>query len=166
MTTLANMTAVGMTAAGSTGGPDGTRRRTPAAEIDAHLRVEVVDPAHAAWPAVRRQMERSGGRPGRLLVSGDGRLSARQTVVAAFLDGRPVAHACFSVHPARRTADAGRPAVYARMDSRSVDEPFADTAVEHVLLQVAETRARTMGCHGFAVAEIPPAQPRQPRLAA
>jgi GNAT superfamily N-acetyltransferase len=123
--------------------------------LDEHLRVEVIDAGHPQWPAVRQRLVRSvwADRWTLMVLEPDGRLSARQAVVAAFLDGRVVGHACFRVEPAR-SAD-GSLAVFARMDSRVVDAPFAGTAVEHVLLQMAESRARTMGCRGFAAAPGP-----------
>ena len=108
----------------------------------AHLRVELVDGAHRDWPAVHKQVARSGGAD-RLMLHADGRLSARQAVVAAFLDGRVVAHAAVSVRPTRTPAGV---TVVAGLDSRAVDAPFAGTSVEHVLMTVVDSRARTMGC--------------------
>ena len=119
-----------------------TARPTSLAE---HLRVEVVDGGHPAWAALRQRMR---GSVRFLEVAG--RLSARQAIVAAFLDGRIVAHACFHVEPAR--SPDGPPFVIARMDARVVDGPFADTAVDQVLRQMTESRARTMGCRGFGTA--------------
>jgi len=119
----------------------------PHPSLDEHLRVEVVDAGHPAWPAVRRRVARSAR-----LMELDGRLSARQAVVAAFLDGRVVGHACFHVEPVR--SPDGSPVVLARVDSRAVDAPFAGTAVEQVLRQMADSRTRTMGCHGFAPAVV------------
>ena len=123
--------------------------------LDEHLRVEVVDAGHPQWPIVRRRLARSvwSDRWTLMELTPDGRLSARQTVVAAFLDGHVVGHACFRVEPARSAH--GFVVVVARMDSRVVDAPFAGTAVEQVLQQMAESRARTMGCRGFAVASAP-----------
>ncbi len=121
------------------------------APLEHHLRVELVDDAHRDWAAVRKQVERAG-RLDRLMEHADGRLAARQAVVAVFLHGRVVAHACVSVRPAR--SPCGRVGVVAGLDSRSVDAPFAGTAVERVLMGLAHSRARTMGCPGI---EPPPA---------
>ena len=126
------------------------------AALDRHLRVEVVDAAHRDWPAVRQQVERSGRLDRLMVLDGDGRLSARQAVVAAFLQGRVVGHACLSVRPARTPAGV---TVVAGLDSRAVDAPFVGTAVEQVLMTMAESRARTMGCRGLV-------EPRRPRMAA
>ena len=123
--------------------------------IERHLRVEVVDESHRDWPAVRRQIERSGGAAHLREVGG--RLSARQAVVAAFLQGRAVAHTAFHVAPLPRHG------VVAQLDSHAVDAPFAGTAVEQVLDAMARSRARTMGCLADEIA--PPADPPRRRAA-
>ena len=115
--------------------------------LERHLRVERVDAGHRDWPAVRRHLGRAGGAD-RLRHVGP-HLSARQAVVAAFLGGRCVGHAAFSVHPV-----AGR-GVVVRPDSWSVDAPFAGTTVEHLMMAVARAGARTMGCRGGPPAAVP-----------
>lgn len=118
--------------------------------VEEQLRVEVVDPAHHHWPAVHQQMVRSGHGERLMELTPAGPLSARQSVVAAFLGGRVVAHACFRVEPTR--SPAGSVTVVARLDGTYIDPPFVGTTVERILMGLAESRARTMGCRGLTTA--------------
>jgi hypothetical protein len=115
----------------------GTNRADP---ITAHaVRVESVDTAHPAWEAVLRSIIRSGGADA-LLICDDGRLSARQTVLAAMTGAAVVGHLVFRIEPA-----AGR-SVRARMDSFDVDPAFTSAGVERLLATTAGHQAKVRRC--------------------
>ncbi len=79
--------------------------------------------------------------------------------MAAFL-ARPRRRPRLPVASARPARPRGRVGVVAGLDSQAVDAPFAGTAVEHVLMGLAQSRARTMGCGDIV------ARPAARRLAA
>ncbi len=122
--------------------------------LEHHLRVEVVDDGHRDWAVIRRQLARSGHADHLMELTPTGPVSARQSIVAAFLCGRMVAHTCFRVEPVR--TPHGALAVVARLDSHAVEPPFVGTSVEHVLMTLADSRARTMGCGGLPRPQMNP----------
>jgi hypothetical protein len=107
------------------------------------LRVEPVDNQHHAWGQVLAAIFRTGNRQA-LLLSDDGWLSARQTVLAAFDADAVVGHLCFRVEP--RRSDLGRATVASRIDSFAVEDFHGRQEVEEMLHEVAEYRAKLMRC--------------------
>jgi hypothetical protein len=121
--------------------------------LEHYLRVEVVDDGHRDWSVIRRHLARTGHDAHLIELTPTGPVSARQSIVAAFLCGRMVGHTCFRVEPVR--APHGAVTVVARLDSHAVEPPFVGTSVEHVLVSLADSRARTMGCKGLHRPSIP-----------
>jgi hypothetical protein len=78
------------------------------------------------------------------MLSDDGWLSSRQTVLAAFDGMDVVGHLCFRVEPMR--SPMGRTVVRSRVDSFAVQPDGNSEAVEEMLLQTAEKRASLMQC--------------------
>ena len=107
------------------------------------LRVEPVDNQHHAWGQVLASILRTGNRQG-LLLSEDGWLSSRQTVLAAFDADAVVGHLCFRVEP--RRGELGRATVASRVDSFAVEDFSGRHEVEQMLHEVADYRAKLMRC--------------------
>jgi len=111
-------------------------------------RIDVVDHADRAWNGVLTLVMRTGDWR-KLQMDHDGWLSARQIVLAAFVDGKPVAHLSFHIEP------GGRSSVDARLDTYGIDAEFADRGIEHRLWVAAVARARDLRCMrliGFEIA--------------
>jgi hypothetical protein len=115
-----------------------TIQQGESASTDA-VRVESVDTAHPAWDAVLRSIVRTGGVDA-LLICDDGRLSARQTVLAAMTGADVIGHLVFRVEPG---ADRS---VRARMDSFEVDPAFTTAGVDQLLATTAGHHARLRRC--------------------
>ena len=115
---------------------------------DHGIRVEVVDTNHSAWGAVMRNILRIGDGHS-LLMHEHGRLSTRQTILAAFVSDQVIGHLCFRVEPVRSAI--GRATVRAKLDSFSVDDAYAGGTVETLLVGTADERARLMNCRAPGV---------------
>jgi hypothetical protein len=102
-------------------------------------RIEIVDHAHRGWNEVYDLIERTGDAS-RLQIDPDGWLSARQIVLAAFVDSEPVAHLSFHIEPGRCGC------VEARLDTYGIDENHADRGIEHRLWVAAVARAHELRC--------------------
>jgi hypothetical protein len=107
------------------------------------LRVEPVDNQHPAWGQVLAAIFRTGNRQA-LQLGDDGWLSSRQTVLAAFDRDQVVGHLAFSLEPFR--CEIGRARVNSRLDSFAVDPAYGGGAVDNMLQEVAEYRAKLMRC--------------------
>jgi hypothetical protein len=103
------------------------------------VRVEVVDTFHPLWANVLRAIVRTGGAE-TLLICDDGRLSARQTVLAAVAGDEVAGHLVFSVEPA-----AGR-SVRARVDSFAVEPGQTGDRAEQLLTRTSERQAAVRQC--------------------
>jgi hypothetical protein len=103
------------------------------------VRVEVVDTAHRLWPKTLRAVVRTGGAES-LLICDDGRLSTRQTVLAAVRGDEVVGHLAFRIEPA-----AGR-SVRARVDSFAVEPGEPGDGIEQLLTRTAERQAAVRQC--------------------
>jgi hypothetical protein len=103
-------------------------------------RVQVVDSYDARWPLVMKLIERLGYRHV-LMLDEDGWLSARQSVVVAFVERRPVAFLCFHVNPVNRTC------IEARLDAIGFEsgktEQLADALREGALRHAQELTCLT-----------------------
>ena len=111
-------------------------------ESASNVTVESVDTAHPAWADVARSVAGDS-----LMLHEDGRLSARQTVLAALAGDVVVGHLAFRVEP------AGGRAVRARLDSFGVDDAYTGTGVEKILADAADDYARARR-FVFARAEV------------
>jgi Acetyltransferase (GNAT) family len=120
---------------------------------DSKLRVETVDNWHTQWPAVLEFVQRSGQREA-LMIDADGWLSARQTVLAAFVGGQVVGYLSFRVEPIKSVqgsyvVENGRAALQAQVDAFHVDDAHCDSGIGHRLITCAEARAFTLRCQAF-----------------
>ncbi len=113
--------------------------------FDDAIRVEAVDTNHPAWGEVMQSIFRAGDGPA-MLVHEHGRLSSRQTVLAALAGDEVVGHLCFRVEPTR--CAVGRVAVRAKLDSFAVGDGHIGAAVADLLFKTADQRARLMNCRG------------------
>jgi GNAT superfamily N-acetyltransferase len=102
------------------------------------VRVARVDNAHPQWRRVLSLIARTGDRR-KLQIDSDGWLSARQVVLAAFLDGEPIAHLSFQIEPARRC-------IQARLDTLGIDPAHADRGIESRLFDDAVKWVRELRC--------------------
>lgn len=105
-------------------------------------RVELVDNWHARWPLVLRLFDRLGQRKV-LRLDEDGWLSARQSVLVAFIESKPAGYLCFHIHPKDHQH------IEARLDavgfaSEQVSEYLADA-----LRQAAVHHALDLNCSSF-----------------
>jgi diadenosine tetraphosphate (Ap4A) HIT family hydrolase len=99
--------------------------------------IEIVDHAHWAWNEVMALIERTADAA-KLQLDPDGWLSARQIVLVAFVDGKPVAHLSFHIEPSRGGC------VEARLDTYGIDDFHADRGIEHELWVAAVARAHEL----------------------
>jgi hypothetical protein len=106
------------------------------------IRVEPINNRHPAWSDVLAAIFRTGSRES-VLISEDGWLSSRQTVLAAFDGDNVVGHLCFRIEPQRTQ---GRAIVHSRVDSFAVEGTHAHHAVDKLLLDHADLHARVMKC--------------------
>ena len=116
------------------------------------VRLEIVDNWHKDWPAVLAFIRRSG-RAKLLLADVGGWLSARQSVLAAFKDGQVVGHLIFHVEPMQArdggvVLEDGRVILEAHLDNITVDARQQDWGIEGLLLNFAESHAKTLQCRG------------------
>jgi hypothetical protein len=106
-------------------------------------RVELVDPAHVNWPRVLELIDQLGHRPA-LRLSDDGDwLSARQQVLAAFVDGEPAGMLCFHVHA------VGREDLEARLDAFGLRGNLDCPPIGQALRDAALEHARSLRCSRF-----------------
>lgn len=111
------------------------------------LALEIVDPFHRQWPDVLALVSRRGQRRV-LMLDTDGWLSARQSVITAFLDGRPIGFLVFHVEPTRM-AD-GRLAMAARLDALSTEGAAGNGELGRDLSDFARAHAiRVLNCRFF-----------------
>ena len=130
------------------------RSKSPsvAAATSPIVRLEIVDNWHKDWPAVLESIRRSG--EARLLLTDvGGWLSARQSVLAAFKDDRVVGHLIFHVQPMQARdgsviLEDGRVILEAHLDGIAVDPRQKDLGIERLLLDFAESHAKTLQCRG------------------
>ena len=115
------------------------RKSNPKTATRATLRIEPVDNWSASWSDVGAHIEKTG-KPRKLRVDQDGWLSARQIIVAAFVDEAPAAHVCFTINP---TQDGS---IEAKLDSHGIDPKFANRGIESQLHQAAKDRAEMLRC--------------------
>jgi len=116
------------------------------------IRLEIVDNWHKDWQAVLESIRRLGDE--RLLLTDvGGWLSARQTVLAAFKEGRVVGHLIFHVEPMQGrdggvVLEDGRVILEAHLDGVAVDPRQKDSDIDRLLLDFAESHAMTLQCRG------------------
>lgn len=101
--------------------------------------IEVVDHAHWSWTELVSLIERTGDA-GKLQLDRDGWLSARQVVMAAFVEDKPVAHLSFHIEPGRCGC------VEARLDDYGIEVHHAERGIEHQLWVAAVARAHELRC--------------------
>jgi len=102
----------------------------------------LVDNWHARWPAVLRLFDRLGQRK-LLRLDEDGWLSARQSVLVAFLDSKPAGLLCFHIHPVNH----GR--IEARLDTVGFAPDQASEYLADALRQAAVHHALDLNCTTF-----------------
>lgn len=104
--------------------------------------VEVVDDEHARWPSVLQLLDRLGQRD-RLRINAGGWLSARQSVVVAFVDDAPAGHLCFQICPLPDNR------LQARVDAVGLDSQTAGAHLRRALRETALQRAKSLKCTDF-----------------
>jgi hypothetical protein len=119
-----------------------TPRPTIARKSADRVRIEIVDPAHARWAAVLKLISRLGDRPA-LLLDEDGWLSARQSVLAAFVNDKPAAYLVFHVHP------VGDGKVEAHLDAMRFISEAARSLTEKKLSDAALRQCKRLKCIRF-----------------
>src|SRR5688500_6420909 len=102
------------------------------------VRVQRIDASHPQWHPVLSHILRTSKRQ-KLQIGADGWMSARQVVLAAFVDGEPAAHLSFHIEPARRCSEA-------RLDTCGVEPAHAHTGVESRLFDDAVTWVQELRC--------------------
>jgi hypothetical protein len=116
----------------------------------AYPRLEIIDPFHRDWSAVLALISRRGHRRS-LMLDTDGWLSARQSVIAAFLDGRVIGFLIFHVEPVR-TLD-GQLAMSAQLDALSTEGAAGDGRLGRQLDEFARSHAAdVLNCRFFDAA--------------
>jgi len=134
---------------------DRGRRQDAVGQEQESMRVDIVDNRHKQWPTVLRALERSGDRAS-LNVDANGWLSARQSLLVAFVDDQPAAHVGFHVQPAPRARRTDRACVEAQLDFFGIDPRFCGHGIERTLRNAALQRASALRCeilHGFELNE-------------
>jgi hypothetical protein len=91
---------------------------------------------------VLRLFDRLGQRK-LLRLDEDGWLSARQSVLVAFLDGKPAGHLCFHIHPVDRQH------IEARLDAVGFAPEQATEYLAEALRQAAVHHALDLNCTTF-----------------
>jgi len=119
-----------------------TARPAGARVSDKRTRIEIVDHSHARWAAVLRLIGRLGDRDA-LLLDEDGWLSARQSVVAAFVDDKPAGYLIFHVHP------VGNGCVEARLDAVRFSSAKQNRLLSAALTAAAFRHASKLKCVRF-----------------
>ena len=116
------------------------------------VRLEIIDNWHKDRPAVLESIRRYGEE--RLLLTDvGGWLSARQTVLAALKDDRVIGHLIFHVEPMQARdggviLEDGRVILEAHLDGIAVDPRQKDCDIDRLLLDFAESHAKTLQCRG------------------
>jgi GNAT superfamily N-acetyltransferase len=116
------------------------------------VRLEIVDNWHKDWAAVLESIRRSGQKE-LLLADVGGWLSARQSVLAAFKENRVVGQLIFHVQPMHAkdggvVLEDGRVILEAHLDGMAVDPRHKDWGIDQLLLDFAESHAKTLQCRG------------------
>jgi hypothetical protein len=117
-------------------------RPAAASRRTGNARIEIVDQWHAGWPGVLKLIDRLGHREA-LRIDEDGWLSARQSVVVAFVDDEPTGHLCFHIHP----VGSGR--LEARLDAVGFSSAESSRLLSKALSDAAAGHARTLSCVRF-----------------
>jgi hypothetical protein len=117
-------------------------RPTGARESVEKTRIEIVDHWNARWPEVLKLIDRLGHR-GALRIDEDGWLSARQSVIVAFVDDKPAAHLCFHIDP------VGAGEVEAQLDAVGFSSAEASRLLGEALSVAAAGHARKLNCVRF-----------------
>jgi hypothetical protein len=125
-----------------TKGKKPTVRPVAARASKKNLRVEIVDHSHARWAAVLKLIGRMGDK-GRLLLDEDGWLSARQSVLAAFIDDKPTAYLIFHIDP------VGDGRVEGRLDVMNFASAEATQLLSKELCEAALRQCRKFRCVRF-----------------
>ncbi|MGD0461735.1 MAG: hypothetical protein ABSB74_04525 [Tepidisphaeraceae bacterium] len=119
-----------------------TARPAGARASNKKARIEVVDHSHARWPAVLKLIGRLGDR-NTLLLDEDGWLSARQSVLAAFVGDKPAGYLIFHIHP------LGDGRVEARLDAAGFSSAEVNRLLSTALSHTATQHARKLKCVRF-----------------
>lgn len=129
-------------------------------------RVELVDNWHVEWPKVLTFVDRAGHRAA-LHIDADGWLSARQTLMAAFVGETTAGHLCFRVQPVVDEHghvlfdDHHKAVVEAFVECFSVDEIHKAHGIGPLLIERAKARAAELRCREFKME--PPGGEDKPR---
>jgi len=124
----------------------------PAVVSSPNIRLEIVDNWHKDWPTVLESIRRSGQKE-LLLADVGGWLSARQSVLVAFNGNQVVGHLIFHVRTMQTrqggvVLENGRVVLEARLDGLAVDPRYKDWGIDRLLLDFAESHAKTLQCRG------------------
>jgi|GEM_PF-3334048 hypothetical protein len=119
-----------------------TARPAGAREGNSKTLIEIVDHSHARWPDVLRLIGRLGDRDA-LLLDEDGWPSARQCVLAAFIDDKPAGYLIFHVLP------VGKGCVEARLDVVRFSSAKTSRLLSQALTAAAFRHAKKMKCVRF-----------------
>ena len=136
--------------------PADNRARDVAAALQP--RVELVDNWHVDWPKVLTVVDRVGHRAA-LHIDADGWLSARQSLIAAFVGETAAGHLCFRVQPIIGADghvlfdDHGKPEVEAFVECFGVDEIYKAQGIESLLVERAKARAEELRCRTFRISD-------------
>ncbi len=111
-------------------------------------RVEMVDEWHPAWERVLSFIDQAGKR-GKLQVTPAGWVSARQTVLAAFIGDRVVGHLAFHVEPLVEAISSGdtQPTLMAKLDACAVADGYDEQVICDALRTAAIDWARRIRCN-------------------
>ena len=101
--------------------------------------VDLVDNWHPRWREVLDAIEYVGQRNA-LSIDRDGWLSARQSLLVAFVDDAIAGHLCFGVQPDRASN------VRARLESMEVQPGFDRDEIQCSLLVAAQKRSKVISC--------------------
>jgi hypothetical protein len=104
-------------------------------------RVAVVDNWHEDWPIVLESIDRHGHRDA-LMLDGDGWISARQSVIAAFVDRQVAGHLCFRLKPVHERG--AETIIDAHVDCVGVNDATRRRDVVKKLQAAAQDLARTL----------------------
>ncbi|HEY8668019.1 MAG TPA: hypothetical protein VIL86_15310 [Tepidisphaeraceae bacterium] len=116
------------------------------------MTVELVDNWHRNWNKVFSLIDHLG-QAGSLMIDPHGWLSARQNLLAAFIDGEPAGHICFRVQPAcengKLVTENGRAVMEAQLEAFGVVPGLASDDIAMLLKEAAQHRAQDLKCRRF-----------------